>query len=66
MVEGEEDVQIGDCRVWSETGKGGEWICEGESTVNWFEYCYYYCIIISLFVSVCHNFHLCYLFVAIH
>ena len=27
---GEEDVEIGDCRVWSETAKGEERICEGK------------------------------------
>ena len=28
---GEEDVETGDCRVWSETAKGEERICEGKS-----------------------------------
>jgi len=31
MGEREEDVQIGDCRLWNDIAKGVEWTCEGES-----------------------------------
>ena len=52
--EGAEDVWISDCRVWTETAKDGERICEEEWVVNRVShYYYYYYYYYYLFVLEC-------------